>query len=132
MRVQKMRERDEHFNDIRPVIPMKHGWRVKEKANTPAPMISDDNMDLLDNEEAPLIEDGSCHRLVWTSTWCSRCRPSSGVPRSRSLRCVLALKRSCSRSPKSQASTLSRCTFGVTSTGSPSPGCSSMAALPSI
>jgi hypothetical protein len=71
MRVQKMRERDEHFNDIRPVIPMNHGWRVKEKANTPAPMISDDNMDLLDNEEAPLIKDGSRHRLVWTSTWCS-------------------------------------------------------------
>jgi hypothetical protein len=39
MRVQKMREeavekeRDEHFNDIRPVIPLKQEWRVKEKAN---------------------------------------------------------------------------------------------------
>jgi hypothetical protein len=58
MRVQKLREeaaeneRDEHFNDIRLVIPMKQEWRVKEKANTPAPMTSD-------NDEAPLIKDGS-------------------------------------------------------------------------
>jgi hypothetical protein len=65
MRAQKMREeaakkeRDEHFNDIRPVIPMKKEWRVKEKANTPAPTTSDNNMDMLDNDEAPLIKDRS-------------------------------------------------------------------------
>jgi hypothetical protein len=65
MRAQKMREeatkkeRDEHFNDIQPVIPMKQEWRVKEKANTPAPTTSDDDMDLLDDDEAPLIKDGS-------------------------------------------------------------------------
>jgi hypothetical protein len=41
MKAQKIREevaekkRDEHFNDIRSVIPMKQEWRVKEKANTP-------------------------------------------------------------------------------------------------
>jgi hypothetical protein len=61
MRAQKMREeatekeRDERFNDICPVIPMKQEWRVKEKANTPASTTSDDDMDLLDNNEAPLI-----------------------------------------------------------------------------
>jgi hypothetical protein len=65
MRAQKMweeaveKERDEHFNDIRPVIPTKQEWRVKEKANTPAPMTSDDDMGLLNNDEAPLIKDGS-------------------------------------------------------------------------
>jgi hypothetical protein len=65
MRAQKMREeatekkRDKHFNDIRPVIPTKKEWRVKEKANTPTPMTFDDDMDLLDNDEAPLIKDGS-------------------------------------------------------------------------
>jgi hypothetical protein len=65
MRVQKMKEeaaekeRDEHYNDIQPVIPMKQEWRVKEKVNTPAPMTSDDDMDLLDDDEAPLIKDGS-------------------------------------------------------------------------
>jgi hypothetical protein len=32
---------------------------VKERANTPTPMISDDDMDLLDDDEAPLIKDGS-------------------------------------------------------------------------
>jgi hypothetical protein len=65
MRAQKMREeaaereRDEHFNDIRSMIPMKQEWSVKEKANTPTPMTFDDDMDLLDDDEAPLIKDGS-------------------------------------------------------------------------
>jgi hypothetical protein len=65
MRAQKLREeaakkeRDEHFNGIRPVIPTKQEWRVKEKANTPASTTFDDDMDLLDDEEAPLIKDGS-------------------------------------------------------------------------
>jgi hypothetical protein len=65
MRAQKMREeavekeRDEYFNDIRPVILTKQEWRVKEKANTPAPMTSDDGMDLLDDDESSLIKDES-------------------------------------------------------------------------
>jgi hypothetical protein len=65
MRVQKIkeeateRERDEHFNDIRPVIPTKQEWRVKKKGNIPAPTTSDDNMDLLDDDEASLIKDES-------------------------------------------------------------------------
>jgi hypothetical protein len=65
MRAQKMREestkkeRDDHFNNIRPVIPTKQEWRVKEKANTPALMTFDDDMDLLDDDEAPLIKNGS-------------------------------------------------------------------------
>ncbi len=65
MRAHKMREegvekeRDEHFNDIWPMIPMKQKWRVKEKASTPTLMASDDNMDLLDDDESPLIKDGS-------------------------------------------------------------------------
>jgi hypothetical protein len=64
MRAQKMmeeaaeKERDEYFNNIRPVIPMKQEWRVNEKANTHAPITSDDDMNLLD-EEALLIKDGS-------------------------------------------------------------------------
>jgi hypothetical protein len=53
------KERGEHFNDIRLVIPMKQEWRVKENANTPAPTTSDDDMDLLDDDEALLIKDGS-------------------------------------------------------------------------
>jgi hypothetical protein len=65
MRTQKLREeatekeRDDHFNNIRPVILMKQEWRVKEKANTPAPMISNDDMDLLDDDETLLIKDVS-------------------------------------------------------------------------
>jgi hypothetical protein len=32
---------------------------VKEKANTPAPRTFDDDMELLDDDDAPLIKDGS-------------------------------------------------------------------------
>jgi hypothetical protein len=53
------KERDEHFNTIQLVIPMKQEWRVKEKASTPAFTASDDDMDLLDNNESTLIKDGS-------------------------------------------------------------------------
>jgi hypothetical protein len=65
MRAQKMgeeaveKERDVHLTDIRSVIPMKQEWRVKEKANTPAPTTSNNDMDLLDDDEAPLFTDGS-------------------------------------------------------------------------
>jgi hypothetical protein len=53
------KERDEYFNVIWPVIPMKQEWRVKDKVNGPTPKTSDDNMDLLDDDEALLIKDGS-------------------------------------------------------------------------
>jgi glutaredoxin-related protein len=65
MRVQKMREeaakkeRGEHFNTIRSVIPTKQEWRVNEKIGVPALMASDDDMDLLDDNKSPLIKDGS-------------------------------------------------------------------------
>jgi hypothetical protein len=38
---------------------MKQEWRVKEKINTPTPMTSDNDIDLLDDDEAPLIRDRS-------------------------------------------------------------------------
>jgi hypothetical protein len=41
------------------VIPTKQEWRVKEKVDVIAPMTFDDDIDLLDNDEAPLIKDGS-------------------------------------------------------------------------
>jgi hypothetical protein len=53
------KERDEYFNTIRPVILMKQEWRVKKKVDAPAPTTSDDDMNLLDNDKAPLIKDGS-------------------------------------------------------------------------
>jgi hypothetical protein len=65
MRACKMREevaekeRDEYFNITRSVIPTKQEWRVKGKVDTSAPMTSDDDMDLPDDDEAPLIMDGS-------------------------------------------------------------------------
>jgi hypothetical protein len=65
MRAQKMskeaveKERDEYFNIIRPVIPMNQEWRVEQKVDTPTPTTSDNDMDLLDDDEALLIKDGS-------------------------------------------------------------------------
>jgi hypothetical protein len=65
MSAQKLREaaaekeRDKHFNNIQPMFPMKQEWRVNEKTSAPAPTTSDDNMDLLDNDETLLIKDGS-------------------------------------------------------------------------
>jgi hypothetical protein len=103
MRAQKIREevaekeRDEHFNDIRLVIPTKQEWRVKEKANTPAPTTSDDDMNLLDDESLPSTSMDI--NIVFTLL------ADLGVPRRRLLRCVSTQKRSCSRSMKSQGST---------------------------
>jgi hypothetical protein len=37
----------------------KQEWRVKEKDNTPAFTFSDDGIDLLNDDESPLIKDGS-------------------------------------------------------------------------
>jgi hypothetical protein len=65
MKAQKLREeatekeRDKYFNIIHPVILAKQEWRVKEKVDTPAPTTSDDDMDLLDDDKAPLIKDES-------------------------------------------------------------------------
>jgi hypothetical protein len=53
------KERDEHFNAIQPMIPAKKEWRVKEKTNVPALTTFDDDMDLLDQDESPLIKDRS-------------------------------------------------------------------------
>jgi hypothetical protein len=109
MRVQKMREevakkeRDEHFNDIWSVIPMKQIWRVKEKANTPAPMTSDNDMDLLDDDEATLIMDRSQPPTSMNINMVFMLPAEFRVPRRRFLICVSTLKKSCSRRLKSQA-----------------------------
>jgi hypothetical protein len=65
MRAQNMRketakkERDEYFNITRPVILMKQEWRMKEKVDTPTLTTSNNYMNLLDDDEAPLIKDES-------------------------------------------------------------------------
>jgi hypothetical protein len=41
------------------MFPTKQEWRVKEKAITPALMASNDDMDLLYDDESSLIKDGS-------------------------------------------------------------------------
>jgi hypothetical protein len=41
------------------MIPAKQEWRVNEKTSVPALTSSNDDMDLLDDEESPLIKDGS-------------------------------------------------------------------------
>jgi hypothetical protein len=111
MRAQKIREeatekkRDEYINVIQLVILTKQEWRVKEKVNTPAPMTSDDDMDLLDDDEASLIKDGSPPPTGMYINIVFSCWLSSGALRRRSLRCVSSPRRSCSRSLKCRAST---------------------------
>jgi hypothetical protein len=65
MRAQKLREeaaekeRDEHFIAIQPMIPMKQELRTKEKTSVHALTTSNDGMDLMDDDESPLIKNGS-------------------------------------------------------------------------
>jgi hypothetical protein len=65
MRAHKLREevtekeRDAHINAIRPMISRKQEWRVKENTSGPVLTTSDDDMDLLDDDESPLIKNGS-------------------------------------------------------------------------
>jgi hypothetical protein len=65
MRAQKLKEdatkkeRDEHFNTIRPMFLMNQEWRVKEKADIPVPTTSNDDMDFLNDDGSMLIKDGS-------------------------------------------------------------------------
>jgi hypothetical protein len=92
-----VKERDEHFNTIWPMFPTKQEWRVKERNSIPTLTASNNDMDLLDDDESLLIKDGS--------PLSSGIRPSSGVPRKRSLRCISASRRPCSRSLRSQANT---------------------------
>jgi hypothetical protein len=111
MRAQKMRketaekERDEYFNITRPVILMKQEWRMKEKVDTPALTTSNNYMNLLDDDEAPLIKDesppptGVDINMVFTLSAKFR------AWRRRSLRFVSALWRSCLRNPRSRANT---------------------------
>jgi hypothetical protein len=54
-----MKERDEHFNTIRPMFSTNQEWRVKEKTSALALTTSNDDMDLLDDDESPLIKNVS-------------------------------------------------------------------------
>jgi hypothetical protein len=88
------------------MIPMRQEWRVKEKTDIPAPTASDDDMDLLDDDESPLIKEGSPPptgmdiNMVFTMPAEFR-----GAEEEVTQMC-LTPKRSCLKSPKSQASTL--------------------------
>jgi hypothetical protein len=53
------KQRVAHFNTIWHMFLKKQEWRVKDKANSPAPTTSNDDMDLLDDDESPLIKNGS-------------------------------------------------------------------------
>jgi hypothetical protein len=41
------------------MFPAKKEWRMKEKSSMPLLTTSNDDMDLLDDEESPLIKNGS-------------------------------------------------------------------------
>jgi hypothetical protein len=58
------KEMDEQFNTIRLVIPTRQEWSVKKKTSAPALTASNDDMDLLDGDESPVIKDGSPSSIV--------------------------------------------------------------------
>jgi hypothetical protein len=59
MRVQKLREEVVEKERNEPMLPTKQEWRVKEKVSNPALTASDDDMNLLDDDESALIKDRS-------------------------------------------------------------------------
>jgi hypothetical protein len=57
---------------------MKQEWRVKEKASTPALTAFDNDMDVLDDDECPLIKDGSSPLTSMDINMVSRCPQCRG------------------------------------------------------
>jgi hypothetical protein len=110
---------------------MKQEYRVKEKVDTPTPTTSDDDMDLLDDNEAPLIKDGSPPsiamdiNMVFIPTAEFR-----GIEEEVTQLC-LGPKEAMFEQPKESSQHLKPLYNGDTAMGSQSPGCSSMVALPS-
>jgi hypothetical protein len=135
LRAQKLREeaaekeRDEHFNTIRPTFPAKQERRVKEKANTLALTTSDDDMVLLDGNKSLLVKGGSPPPIGMDINMLFTLLTEFRGAKEEVAQMCLGPKRLCSRSPMSRANTLSHCTFGVTSKESRSPGCSPTVAL---
>jgi hypothetical protein len=99
------KEMDEHFNTIRLVIPTRQEWSVKKKTSAPALTTSDDDMDLLDGDESPLIKDGSPSSIVMDINMVFTLSSEFREMTKRSLSCASAPRKSCSRNPRSRAST---------------------------
>jgi hypothetical protein len=99
------KERDEHFNTIRFVIPTKQKWRVKEKTITPTLTVSDDDMDLLDDDESPLVKDGYLPLTDMDINMVLTLPAEFKGAEEEVAQMCLSPKEPCSRSPKSQAST---------------------------
>jgi hypothetical protein len=113
------------------VILTKQEWRVKEKVDAPAPTTSDDDMVLLDDNEAPLIKDGSPPptgmdiNMVFTLPTEFR-----GIEKEVAQMC-LSPKEAVFEKPKESSQHLKSLYIQGHIHGSQSPGCSLMAALPS-
>jgi hypothetical protein len=138
MRAQKIseevaeKERDEYFNTIGSVILTKQEWRVKEKADAPTPTTSDNDMDLLDDDEAPLIKDGSPPPTGMDINMVFMLPAEfRGVEEEVAQMC-LGPKEAAFKKPEESSQHLKPLyIFGATSMGSRSPGCSLTVALPS-
>jgi hypothetical protein len=78
---------------------------VQEKVSAPALMTSDDDMDLLHDDESPLIKDVSPPLIGMDINMMFTLPFEFRVLRRRSLRCVSTPRRSCSRIPISRSST---------------------------
>jgi hypothetical protein len=83
------------------MIPMKQERRMKKKTSTHALTTSDDDMDLLDDDEAPLIKDVSPPPTGMDINMVFMLPVEFKGAKGRSLRCFSTPRRLCSRSPRS-------------------------------
>jgi hypothetical protein len=111
MRAQKLKEdvaekdRDEHFNTIQHMFPTKQEWRVKEKADIPTPTASDDDMDLLDDDESLLIMDGPLPPISMDINMVFILPAEFRGAKEEDAQMCLGPRRLCSRSLRSQTNT---------------------------
>jgi hypothetical protein len=80
-------------------------WRVKEKADTPATMTSDDDIDLLDDDEPPLIKYGSPPPIGMDINMVFTLPAEFRDAEEEVNQMCLGPKEVCSRSPRSRANT---------------------------
>jgi hypothetical protein len=78
---------------------------VEEKADIPAPMTFDDDMDLPNDDESSLIKDGSLPPINMDIIMVFTLPTEFRGAKEGSLKCVSAPRRPCSRSLRSRANT---------------------------
>jgi hypothetical protein len=110
---------------------MRQEWRVKEKAGVLPPTASDNDMDLLNDDETPLIKDGSPPPTDMDINMVFTLPTEFRGAKEEVAQMSLGRKEVVFEKPKESSQHLKPLYVQGTSTGSRSPGCSLTAVLPS-